>query len=116
MQQGSLYWQEAHESLSGAWDLLKHHLTTIDSNSFTEEDLVLYTENFQKVISKSTVSFLEKDFAKQVMNLQVDHSQKPLPDKFSKYEFFVRDLLTVKLPEDMLELVRGQIYVDQDTE
>jgi hypothetical protein len=28
----------------------------------------------------------------------------------------VRDLLTVKLPEDMLKLVRDQIYVDQDTE
>jgi len=29
------------------------------------------------------------------MKLQVDHSSKPLPDKFSKYEFFVKDLLTV---------------------
>jgi hypothetical protein len=65
----AVYWQEAHESLGSVWDLLKHHLFTIDSNSFTEEDLVLCSEKFQKVVTKSTVGYLEKDFAKQIMNL-----------------------------------------------
>ncbi len=60
----AVYWQEVHESLGSVWDLLKHHLSTIDQNSFSEEDLVLYSDNFQKVIAKSTVRYLEKDFAK----------------------------------------------------
>ena len=60
----AIYWQEAHESLGSVWDLLKHHLVNIDPNSFTEEDLVLYSENFQKALSKSTANYLEKDFAK----------------------------------------------------
>ena len=64
----AVYWQEIHESLGSVWDLLKHHLITINSSQFTEEDLVLYSDNFQKVVSKSTVGYLEKDFAKQILS------------------------------------------------
>ena len=59
------------------------------------------------MIARSTAGFLEKEFQKQIMNLQFDHSQKPLPDKVSKYEYFVRDLLGVKLREENVEAVRG---------
>lgn len=50
------------------------------------------------------------------MNLQFDHSSKPLPDKFSKYEFFVRDLLTVKMVPEQLDLVKDHIHVDSQTD
>jgi hypothetical protein len=50
------------------------------------------------------------------MSISTDHTGRPLTDKFSKYEFYVRDLLTVKMNESQLEEIRDHIYVDTQTD
>jgi hypothetical protein len=56
------YWSEVHGHFVTSWRLISHLIQDVKPGSYSEEDKLLFTPKYQKVIAQTTVKFLEKDF------------------------------------------------------
>jgi hypothetical protein len=81
------FWAEVHGHFVSAWRLISHHIQEIRQGSFTLDDKLFFTPSYQKILAKSTVKYLEKDFLDvQIMPLTHNSQGYPLQDLAQKFE------------------------------
>ncbi len=51
-----------HTCLANVWRLLKFLDANLDKSKYSQEDKIMFTPNFQKLLAQATVKYLETEF------------------------------------------------------